>query len=408
MKICILCHDFGEDNLKLQPWRYIFEMAKGLRESHNTVAIITDRQFESRSISGISIVYIKSLRSFPLVPNSTLISVISSEKYDLAFISISPIDFLYLNTYKRFGIPLIGVFTGPLYSLSEILRLGYKEIAKNFDYCFIHLLYSSIPSLLLCSFVNSNYFKKVIVMSRKNWRMLELKGVSMGKVLFLPAGIDECDLEKPKNYDSFTNEIWLEEKSFCILYFGSLISIRGIHDLLRAISKVCQEFPQIKLLVLSRRIGDDPAFAEIEIVEMIAKLKIENQVKIIYDSLNRDRIKSFILYCDVVALPFKLVTSDIPISILETMAMGKAIISTNIDGIPELIEEGRGFIVEPNDEKELIDVIKYCVNNKSVVLNTGNEAAKYIQKYPRWSQLSRVLSREATRISQDHRMSSMR
>jgi glycosyltransferase involved in cell wall biosynthesis len=74
--------------------------------------------------------------------------------------------------------------------------------------------------------------------------------------------------------------------------------------------------------------------------------------------------------------------------------MGRAVISTNIDGIPELLENGRGFIVESSDEHGLEQKIRYCVANDAAILDAGNRAAKYMQEYPRWSDLAKSLATE--------------
>lgn len=49
----------------------------------------------------------------------------------------------------------------------------------------------------------------------------------------------------------------------------------------------------------------------------------------------------------------------LPISILEAMRVGLPIISTNVAGIPECIDEGyNGFLLEPDNEEQLADLLK--------------------------------------------------
>lgn len=47
----------------------------------------------------------------------------------------------------------------------------------------------------------------------------------------------------------------------------------------------------------------------------------------------------------------------IPVVLMEAMAMGIPVISTNISGVPELVRDGAGVLVEPEDPDALSDAI---------------------------------------------------
>lgn len=72
---------------------------------------------------------------------------------------------------------------------------------------------------------------------------------------------------------------------------------------------------------------------------------------------------------DVVVLP-SINTSDgehegIPVSLMEAMAYGAPIISTNTGGIPELIGNGSGIMVPEKDEKSIYDSIYELMKNEN-------------------------------------------
>jgi glycosyltransferase involved in cell wall biosynthesis len=69
---------------------------------------------------------------------------------------------------------------------------------------------------------------------------------------------------------------------------------------------------------------------------------------------------------DIFLLPSYL--EGMPTSILESMAYGKPVISTNIDGIPEQIENGvNGFLVEPGDIDGYTDTISALVEKPGLI-----------------------------------------
>src|SRR3972149_7954662 len=60
---------------------------------------------------------------------------------------------------------------------------------------------------------------------------------------------------------------------------------------------------------------------------------------------------------DLGALPFLLVPSDAPISILEAAAAGKPVVATAVDGIPSLLPDGALQLVPPGNVEALAGAI---------------------------------------------------
>ncbi len=56
-------------------------------------------------------------------------------------------------------------------------------------------------------------------------------------------------------------------------------------------------------------------------------------------------LKAKLSECQVVALSFLLVPSEMPLAVLDVMSLGKPIIGTYLDGIPEMIGD-RGIVVK--------------------------------------------------------------
>mgnify|MGYP000928879255 CR=1 FL=1 len=398
MKVCIICYGLRENNIRLQPWRYISEIAGGLLKKNFDVTIITDGSSERHHVNGIPTIHIGKLRKFPFQSNPELVSLIKSEQPDLILWSVSALDYLYLNIFKQIDIPIIGMFTGPIYRLSDISRTGIQEIIRNTRFLSVHIIYASLPSFFIRKVVNSSQFKKIFVMSRKNKEVIVEMGGDQNKVVHIPAGIDEYDFEASEDYDSIIRKYTLDESSFNILYFGSPLTIRGIDSLIKAVSKVKNEYSHVKLLILSRRRDNELSREELDAQNLILKLGIEKNVQIISGFLDKDEVKKFIGFSDLIALPFKIVPSDVPTSILESMALGKTVISTAVDGIPELLEDGKGFVVKPNKEDDLAEKIVFSIQNRDLTKDMGKKAASYMQTYPRWQDISESVISEITEI----------
>ena len=398
MKVCIICYGLREHNIRLQPWRYISEIAGGLLKKNFDVTIITDGSSKKDYVNGIQTIHIGKLRKFPFQSNPELVSLIKSEQPDVILWSVSALDYLYLNIFKQIDIPIIGMFTGPIYRLSDISRIGTREIVKNIRFLSVHIIYASLPSFFIREVVNSSQFNEIFVMSRKNKEIITEMGGDQNKVVHIPAGIDEYDFETSEEYNSIISKYDLEESSFNILYFGSPLTIRGIDSLIKAVSKVKNEYSHVKLLILSRRRDNELSREELDAQELILKLGIEKNVQIISGFLDKDEVKKFIGFSDLIALPFKIVPSDVPTSILESMALGKTVISTAVDGIPELLEDNRGFVVKQNNEEDLAEKIVFSIQNRDLTKSMGKKAASYMQTYPRWHNVSENVISEIIKV----------
>jgi len=398
MKICIVCYGLTENNIRLQPWRYFSEIAIGLSKKNFDVTIITDGSSEGQNLTGIPIRHVKKLRKLPFQSNTELVSLIKSEQPDIILWSVTALDYLYLNIFKQIGIPVIGLFTGPIYKPSDITRIGTHEILKNIKFLSAHILYASLPSFFIRGLVNSLHCNKIFVMSRKNKEIIIEKGGDIRKVAHVPAGIEESDFMKSNEFNSIISKYKLDKNSFNILYFGSPLSIRGTDSLIKAVSKVRTQHPLIKLIILSRRRDGELSHEEMEIQDLILKLGLEKNVQIISGFLDKDEVKEFIAFSNLIALPFKIVPSDVPTSILESMAMGKTVISTALDGIPELLEDGRGFVVQPNNDEDLAEKIIFSIQNRDLTKSMGKKAASYMQTYPRWHDVSEHVVSEIKQV----------
>jgi L-malate glycosyltransferase len=75
-------------------------------------------------------------------------------------------------------------------------------------------------------------------------------------------------------------------------------------------------------------------------------------------------------------------TEGLPLSIIEAMALGLPCISTNVGGVPELIDDEKtGFIINPGSEHELMEKLKFLIEHPSSCERMGQEARNRYETY---------------------------
>lgn len=75
-----------------------------------------------------------------------------------------------------------------------------------------------------------------------------------------------------------------------------------------------------------------------------------------------------------------------PNAIIEAMAGGNAIISTDVSGIPELIGEENGIIIQPNNEGHLREAILTMISNDAMVSRMGKNNHQLIREHYTWDE----------------------
>ena len=116
-------------------------------------------------------------------------------------------------------------------------------------------------------------------------------------------------------------------------------------------------------------------------VDKGAKMKFDNFIK--NNNLNKYvTVEGFIkdttpYYYENDLLICTSFVEGLPLSILEGMSIGLPIISTNVGGVNEQIEDGiNGFLIEINDPTDLSNKIEYFIDNKKSIIKMGKISYK--------------------------------
>ncbi len=78
-----------------------------------------------------------------------------------------------------------------------------------------------------------------------------------------------------------------------------------------------------------------------------------------------------------------------PVSVLEAMALGLPVVSTNVGGIPFLIEAGKtGMLVPPNDAEAMAKAVQHLMNNPKAAFTIAANARKTAESFD-WEVIKR-------------------
>ena len=157
------------------------------------------------------------------------------------------------------------------------------------------------------------------------------------------------------------------------LFLGQIGSRKGIFDLLEVLSKNKGKYNgKIKLTI-----GGNGEIEKLKAV--IREKQIEGLVEFIGWVTNEKKINC-LQTADIYILPSY--NEGLPISILEAMSFGQAIIATNVGGIPEIvITEKNGILIEPGNLIEIENAIDFFIKNPEKINSYGIKSKQIVIKH---------------------------
>ncbi|GAB6182610.1 glycosyltransferase [Thermodesulfovibrio hydrogeniphilus] len=158
----------------------------------------------------------------------------------------------------------------------------------------------------------------------------------------------------------------LKNEHFYFIFCGSLVRRKGIQLLLEAFQQL--NYPKSYLLIL----GDG------ELKREVIKAS-ENDKRILYLGYVKNPI-DYIKASDVLILPS--FYEGMPNVLIEAMAVGTPVVGTKVDGIPELLDNGKyGILIESGKTEAILDAMNYAINNYAILKNLAEKAKERVKYF---------------------------
>jgi colanic acid/amylovoran biosynthesis glycosyltransferase len=154
-----------------------------------------------------------------------------------------------------------------------------------------------------------------------------------------------------------------------IIAVGRLIPKKGFSDLIRACALLAERGTSFRCEV----IGEGPL--ENELRGQIDELGLQSNV-VLTGAKPQTQLRLRLAAASIFVLP-SVIDPDggmdnLPTVIMEAMATGLPVVSTNIGGIPEMVIENKtGFLVQPGDAPAMADAIQTVITDRSSAARLG-------------------------------------
>jgi glycosyltransferase involved in cell wall biosynthesis len=186
--------------------------------------------------------------------------------------------------------------------------------------------------------------------------------------------------------EDFTPDARFDAANLDFICIGRLCPQKAQVLIPRAIAQVKGEFPALRV----HFVGDGESRAAVEAA--IADCGVQGNV-VLHGWQGNDRVKELLTQSRALLLPS--FAEGLPVVIMEALALGRPVISTYIAGIPELVDEGCGWIVPAGSVDAMAEALRAAARATPGELEAkGREGRARVERQHDVHALARTLQQQ--------------
>jgi len=333
----------------------------GAEELLLTVAKKTDRQKYNISVvclfdegplaneirtTGVKVEFLRMRSRYDLPTFIKLVRLIRNEDIKIVHTHLFDSNFFGRMAAKLAGVPVIVATEHNVYSWKKRRHIFVDRLMARFT-------------------------DRIIAVSEavKAWTVKH-ENIDLEKFVTIYNGIDVSRFALPINVDEKKKELRLDPRFPVIGTVGTLTEQKGHKYLLEALAKVTEVIPDVKLLI----VGDGHLRTELE--ELSAEFGVGENV--IFCGCRRD-IPEILAILDLFVLSS--LGEGLSLVTLEAQVCGKPVVASNVDGIPEAVNDGQtGLLVPPEDPERLATAIITLLQDRELAMKMGEAGRRLVRK----------------------------
>lgn len=308
---------------------------------------------------GYTPTYIESLTS-DLSVNYNVLS--SSDKRNIV-LRMLDMFFFFLSYVKKSDIILIDTYSTKAFYFAVVI----SQLSRLFNKVYIPILHGgNLPERIKNNkWLSKQIFKNSIINVAPSHYLYEKFAAHNYNVLYIPNAIEIGKYQFRIRENIKPNLLYV--RSFHKIY-NPLMAVR-VFALLK------RKYPETILCM----VGPDKDGSQEEVLKLAQELNVqENLLTPGYMSKKdwHELAKSYHIFINTTD------HDNTPLSVIEAMALGLPVISTNAGGVPFLIENNvTGLLVERNDDKGMAEAINRLIKDPSFANELAVNARKKVGKF---------------------------
>lgn len=208
------------------------------------------------------------------------------------------------------------------------------------------------------------------------------RGIPAGKITVIPNGVQADDFRfRPPRDEALAASLGLQG-AFVLGFIGSFYAYEGLDLLIRAFPRIAQSLPQARLLLVGGGIEDERLRAQARASGLADRIVFTGRVP-------HDVVERYYSLLDLAMFPrhsLRLTETVTPLKPLESMAMGRVCIASDVGGHRELIEHGRtGFLFRAGDADALAGAVIRHAADPQALSHVSQQGRHHVEHERSWA-----------------------
>lgn len=215
------------------------------------------------------------------------------------------------------------------------------------------------------------------------------RGVDEDKILLVPNGVDTERFVPLERDVELQRELGLEGKKV-IGYIGSVLDYEGLDLLIRAAAELDKTRDDFHVLI----VGDG---AEKEVFEDLAEeLGLLSRVVTFTGRVPHEDVERYYSLVDIAPfprLPLPVCELVSPLKPFEAMAMGKAVVASDVRALAEIVTDGEnGLLHTKGDFADLVRALRLLLDDDALRARLGAAGRTWVEQERDWRRLAKRVS----------------
>lgn len=234
--------------------------------------------------------------------------------------------------------------------------------------------------------------RRIIAVSNfTKWELTSYYKIPAGKIEVIHNGVDTRKFQPAKDKRRVKHELGFKPDDPAIVSVGRLYARKGLFTLIESISPVIKQFPRAKFVISGKGQSDEMH----KLIAHAQRLGVKDSI--IFTGYTPDKeLPKLYQAADIFA--FSTFYEHHPFAVLEAMATGLPVVTTQVGGIPETIQNSKnGYLTEPSNPTQFSDKILHLLEHPAEAKEMGKSARKTILEQYDW----RKVVKDAIKVYHD-------
>lgn len=212
------------------------------------------------------------------------------------------------------------------------------------------------------------------------------RGVTAEKITILPNGVDTTRFYPRPKSNYLVDKLGLSDEVI-IGFVGSVVQYEGLEYLIHAASYLKGKTKKVFKLIV---VGDGDVWESIK--QLANELSLSNDV-VFTGRVPHDSVEDYYSLIDICPFPRKgLPVCEMvsPLKPFEAMAMGKAVVSSDVAALAEIVQDGKtGLLHKKDDAEDLADKLQLLIENPELREQYGQAAREWVVAERDWKVIAK-------------------